>query len=512
MKLCGAHWIVVGKRSVEKGHYGPGATGETTGRLEHGKILGMKLPPRRFILASYHLIIIIMAFSMDIQGDYARLFYPTARGYAPSWPDPIQSGVFSLEGVQIGDLVYRAYGAIIYTGINVTRPANDPRNSRTLPSDYAPVVLQPDVDYTVNMSRFSSPGISYGLNDATAKFDIRSVPKTEENDCDRLEFSTDATAGAYCCLPFGGSSYECTAIGLKKLQRAALAHGHHWYYQLMRVDAFDMQNGELCLVTGCDKASYWATGVFFSAKPTLASRLVKRIVMPHVDAEAGVVKTGLRIEHCTKATEVDVVTSSGRRDTSVRLQNQDSCIALRGFRIGLHASLYNMGCLPISRRQAFWQALPWPIQPRLKSRPLVGDIVSPYHPCAAVSDLIHNMDKNLRISVVHDNDVLSVLNPDEKILPSDAELARRLTEKFVVAVDSSGSGFLKERQEVTLTRFDKICHAINRLRHPKISSYFLSVHRHTWDGGIISPRSRVMRLADSNEGLAKEPDSKLEGY
>ncbi|KAF9008091.1 hypothetical protein BDZ89DRAFT_1144325 [Hymenopellis radicata] len=362
------------------------------------------------------------------------------------WPDPIQSGVFSLEGVQIGDLVYRAYGAIIYTGINVTRPANDPRNSRTLPSDYAPVVLQPDVDYTVNMSRFSSPGISYGLNDATAKFDIRSVPRTEENDCDRLEFSTDAQQA-----------------------RIVVSHLAVLPMNIMRV-GIEMQNGELCLVTGCDKASYWATGVFSFAKPTLAPRLVKRIVMPHVDAEA-----------------VDDVTSSGRRDTPARLQNQDSCIALRGFRIGLHASLYNMARYPTSSRQAFWQALPWPIQPRLKSRPLVGDIVSPYHPCAAVSDLIHSLDKNLRISVVHDNDVLSVLNPDEKILPSDAELAHRLTKKFIVAVDSSGSGFLKERQEVTLTRFDKICHAINRLRHPKISSHFLFVHRRTWDGVSYLP-------------------------
>ncbi len=195
-----------------------------------------------------------------------------------------------------------------------------------------------------------------------------------ESDSEKLEFSTNATAGAYCGLPFGGSSYDCTSIGLKKLQRAALANGHQWYYQLMHVDCFETQNGELCLVTGCDKASYWATGVFSSA----TSPVMKRMVMPHVDAETGAVKTGsLRIENWTpRAAQVDFAHISGRPDTSERLENQDSCITLRGFHIGLHDSLYNMAWCPTSTCQTFWQALPWPIQPRLKPWPVDSEYVA----------------------------------------------------------------------------------------------------------------------------------------
>ncbi|KAF8918631.1 hypothetical protein CPB85DRAFT_997138 [Mucidula mucida] len=307
-----------------------------------------------------------MAFITEGQDEYSRLFYPTARGYTPIQPHPVQLGVFSVEGVQIGDLVFRtSEGTILYSGMNVTRPCNDPRNFGTLPRNYAPVVLQQGIDYTVNNARFPSPGIFYS---ATAAFDVCSVPKTEESDSEKLEFSTNATAGAYCGLPFGGSSYDCTSIGLKKLQRAALANGHQWYYQLMHVDCFETQNGELCLVTGCDKASYWATGVFSSA----TSPVMKRMVMPHVDAETGAVKTGsLRIENWTpRAAQVDFAHISGRPDTSERLENQDSCITLRGFHIGLHDSLYNMAWCPTSTCQTFWQALPWPIQPRLKPWPV----------------------------------------------------------------------------------------------------------------------------------------------
>ncbi len=113
-------------------------------------------------------------FTTEGQDDYARLFYPTARGYTPIHPDPVQGGNCS---IQIGDLVFRmSEGEIIYCGINVTRPPNDPRNSRTLPRDYAPVILQQDVDYTVDKERSASPGIFYSAN---AAFDICSVPKTE---------------------------------------------------------------------------------------------------------------------------------------------------------------------------------------------------------------------------------------------------------------------------------------------------------------------------------------------
>ncbi len=99
-------------------------------------------------------------------------------------------------------------------------------------------------------------------------------------------------------------------------------------------------------------------------------------------------------------------------------------------------------------------------------------------------------------------------------MPSDVELARRMTDKFIVAVDScmfvddfalhhqadlslAGSGYLEEKENVTLTRFDKLRHKMNRLRHPKISNQFLFVHRRTWDASsrqhMVEGRRRSLR-------------------
>ncbi len=115
------------------------------------------------------------------QKDYARMFYPKARGYTPMNADGLQaddSRAFLLEGVQIGDLIYRdSMGPLLYAGINITKGADDPRNWQTLPKDYEPCFLETGVDYTIDASHYPKPTVVSSTTDAG--FDISPITPTQ---------------------------------------------------------------------------------------------------------------------------------------------------------------------------------------------------------------------------------------------------------------------------------------------------------------------------------------------
>ncbi len=113
------------------------------------------------------------------QNDYTRMLYPKARGYTPMQPDGLQaddSRAFLVEGVRIGDLVYRnRWGHLLYAGINITKGADDPRNWQSLPNDYVPCSLELGVDYTVDPSRYASPSVVCRTTDASTGFEMNAI-------------------------------------------------------------------------------------------------------------------------------------------------------------------------------------------------------------------------------------------------------------------------------------------------------------------------------------------------
>ncbi len=117
------------------------------------------------------------------QNDYARMFYPKARGYTPIVADGDQaddSEAFLVEGVRIGDLIYReSTGPLVYAGINITKSADDPRNWQKLPKDYQPCSLELGIDYTINSSRYPTPSVFSSTSDASAGFDIHPITPSQ---------------------------------------------------------------------------------------------------------------------------------------------------------------------------------------------------------------------------------------------------------------------------------------------------------------------------------------------
>ncbi|KAF8904325.1 hypothetical protein CPB85DRAFT_1437877 [Mucidula mucida] len=64
--------------------------------------------------------------------------------------------------------------------------------------------------------------------------------------------------------------------------------------------------------------------------------------------------------------------------------------------------------------------------------------------------------RQVKTAVIHDNDILSLLQNDEVLLPSDAELARRMVTSYVISVHKAGGAVLQAKSDVKLGRWAKI--------------------------------------------------------
>ncbi|KAF9011016.1 hypothetical protein BDZ89DRAFT_1167593 [Hymenopellis radicata] len=393
------------------------------------------------------------------QDEYTRLLYSKARGYPPLDPETLQphpSPTWPLEGAQIGDLVLLDLsGALLYVGINVTKGADDPRNWQHLPKDYKPCPLELGIDYTINPSQFPSPTIIGATTGPTNEFEVHPMAPTEDGGRERVKFSTHASNGAFCALPLGGSSQDCTLSGLAKLRRLAMTHGATWYYHVMNLDSLELQNGNLTLITGCEKTSYFVLGLFETKIQNPC--FTKTLTVPKVVGD--VAERIKMVEDCPSEStplSFDPYFQSGRPDTASRLNNQPSCVALRGFHISLKASIYNDMRDPRGIRQSIWHALPSFLRPPTRSWPVFDEAKPTYQPCAAINNLIHSSNRRVKTAVVHDKEILSILRKDELPLPSDAELARRMITRYVISVDKAGGAFLQDKSDVKLSRWAKL--------------------------------------------------------
>ncbi|KAF9029417.1 hypothetical protein BDZ89DRAFT_1065384 [Hymenopellis radicata] len=202
-----------------------------------------------------------------------------------------------------------------------------------------------------------------------------------------------------------------------------MIYGASWYHQTVHVDDLDIQNGDLAVVTGCEKTSYWTCGLFSSAGGP-NPRMTKTLSVPKV--VDGVAQSIDIVESCpleSTPTSADFWVQSGRPDAAYMLENEPACFAFRGF-------------------YTLWHALPKALRPPTRSWNN-----KPHHPCAPISELVHSSDARVKTVVVHDNDILSVLD--------DAELARSMTARYVVLVDSAGRAFLQDKNDVKLSKWER---------------------------------------------------------
>ena len=122
-----------------------------------------------------------MSLSALLQKEYCRLFYPTAKGWTPILPEPregFEAGPFKAEGLEIGDLVLRSgNGELWFAAFNVTQLPGSPRNQGRVPAGFKPLDLVPNIDFTCDKTRFTSPSLWSATNDIKKPFQVSTAVK-----------------------------------------------------------------------------------------------------------------------------------------------------------------------------------------------------------------------------------------------------------------------------------------------------------------------------------------------
>ncbi|EFI26919.1 hypothetical protein CC1G_15320 [Coprinopsis cinerea okayama7 len=146
------------------------------------------------------------------------------------------------KGVRVGDVgIITQYGAFDYL-FNICLPAEHPNNSGPLPDGFVPLLTQ--------------------------QKDISESPEHPPNSCfcssvkqaSHLSFESTASEGAILILPEGAHHEDIR--NLSKFREYAAHHAHSWYKFANGVCGREIENGELHLVTGCDKTANWGMAAF----------------------------------------------------------------------------------------------------------------------------------------------------------------------------------------------------------------------------------------------------------
>ncbi|KAF9526002.1 hypothetical protein CPB83DRAFT_502993 [Crepidotus variabilis] len=88
-------------------------------------------------------------------------------------------------------------------------------------------------------------------------------------------FTTHASEGAILMMPHGATSKDFTMQNL--LKHYVATHLENWYQYVNHRCHHDAKNGELRLVSGCDKTSSWGIATFRHQESTLALQGAKRM-------------------------------------------------------------------------------------------------------------------------------------------------------------------------------------------------------------------------------------------
>ncbi len=213
----------------------------------------------------------------------------------------------------------------------------------------------------------------------------------------RLKVTSAASEGALFALPLGGSTYECTASGRKKLRDFALAHGQRWHEHVSTKLGYHWTNGYMCLVTGCDKARFWASGLYqnVDGRPDFS-----------IDLDMSMSKTSPVFVLNSEYSGHVVTHQMGPRDSEDTAAERH-CLAFRAFHISLQPSLFltlpsiqiwdykplnPFSCLPSAIRppvKSFEEI--WSVRCTLDAQVLLlTRVLKPFNPLLKINQLVHS--------------------------------------------------------------------------------------------------------------------------
>ncbi|KIJ96269.1 hypothetical protein K443DRAFT_107530 [Laccaria amethystina LaAM-08-1] len=176
---------------------------------------------------------------------YERHMYLKKHGF-PLWiPQPNMglSRSYQQQGVSIGDVgIFTSDGGFDFL-FNVCLPARHPNNPNELPEGFSRLVLRPG-----DVSKFRAHSSHSHM---TSTF----VQKQ-----DRATFECSGSDGAVLTMPRG--AYHEDLKNISRFRDYALTHAESWYEYANGPCGREIGNGELRMVTGCDKTAAWGIATY----------------------------------------------------------------------------------------------------------------------------------------------------------------------------------------------------------------------------------------------------------
>ncbi|KDR79879.1 hypothetical protein GALMADRAFT_1167012 [Galerina marginata CBS 339.88] len=185
---------------------------------------------------------------------YEQHLLEKGRGH-PLWtpqPNTRLPIPYRSKGVCIGDVgILTPEGAFDFL-FNICLSARDPMHPEDLPEGFAPV--DPPLSRTdIREFRAFTEG-SYLASSA--------VTRVQSNHLETraLAFDSSASEGAILTMPDGAHLEELNNIS--KFRDYILIHAENWYKFLNGPRGREAKNGDLRVVVGCDKSTYWGMAMF----------------------------------------------------------------------------------------------------------------------------------------------------------------------------------------------------------------------------------------------------------
>ncbi|KIJ99825.1 hypothetical protein K443DRAFT_679658 [Laccaria amethystina LaAM-08-1] len=176
---------------------------------------------------------------------YERHMYLKKRGF-PLWipqPNTTLPHSYQRRGVSIGDVgIFTSNGGFDFL-FNICLPAGDTSNPDELPEGFSRIELK-----ETDVCKFPA----HSSHSHLASPDVKKR--------DRAIFECSGSDGAILAMPQG--AYDEDLKNIRRFREYTLIHAESWYQYANGPCGREIGNGDLHLVTGCDKTTSWGIATY----------------------------------------------------------------------------------------------------------------------------------------------------------------------------------------------------------------------------------------------------------
>ncbi|KIJ98157.1 hypothetical protein K443DRAFT_680954 [Laccaria amethystina LaAM-08-1] len=348
------------------------------------------------------------------------------RHGSPLWsPQPHRRLPLSYrqKGVSVGDVgVITPQGSFDFL-FSICLPRGHPSNPEVLPVGFSLVNLLPT---DVCELREHDSGSCF-LTSSTEK--LRG-----------LTFKCNGPEGSILVMPNG--AYHEDLLNIQDFKVIASQNAEEWYRFAIGTCGRDIKNGQLRLVTGCDKTNSWgiATHSDLQAPVTLSLPANSRQAPVEYawDYEGRVeAKAGPKLE--------ESLDSAGNQEYPQNVQNQ--CTFLRSFILTLAEDVWKTMLSTLTQDLSDNNNSGFNHERRVTIRHdnFGSDSdMSTTHPATVINQMLLSQYPNAKVAISHDNDWCAVIREDETTIPDAPELFGRMRQTFSSHIDDDGTVYLSQ--------------------------------------------------------------------